>query len=82
MDVKCVSSSLGSGHASVVEPEVLEHPLARPDVARDQILVDLDRRVAARSGLNTYSVCKQERCTTESELLNAQTQVSHDVFEL
>ena len=53
MDVKCVSSSLGSGHASVVEPEVLEHPLARPDVARDQILVDLDRGVAARSGLNT-----------------------------
>ena len=53
MDVICVSSSLGSGHASVVEPEVLEHPLARPDVARDQILVDLDRGVAARSGLNT-----------------------------
>ena len=54
VDVICVSSSsLGPGHASVVEPEVLEHPLARPDVARDQVLVDLDRGVAARSGLNT-----------------------------
>ena len=56
--------SLGNAHAVVlgpgltpravvVESEVLEHPLARLDVTRDQILVYLNGRVTAGSRLNT-----------------------------
>ena len=45
-----------AARAVVVEAEVLQHPLARLDVARHEALVDLDRRDAPRAVLDAQAV--------------------------